>query len=128
MPSFRSLRPGGLGRRRRPASGSPRVPALASALLILAAPAVQGGEAVTWKACAFNDRIIPCRDIHDGNGGVRLLWRDGLTTTLRLIAPGFPVSILRDGLGGRWEREILPQGNAVFVNPANGNRIVVPLR
>ena len=30
--------------------------------------------------------------------------------------------------GGIWEREVLIQGNAVFTNPANGNRIFVPLR
>jgi hypothetical protein len=35
---------------------------------------------------------------------------------------------LRDGLGGIWERVILAQGNAVFSNPADGNRIVVLLR
>jgi hypothetical protein len=34
----------------------------------------------------------------------------------------------RDSLGGLWEREIFPQGNAVFTNKANGNRILVPLR
>jgi hypothetical protein len=36
--------------------------------------------------------------------------------------------VLRDSLGGTWEREVLIQGNAVFTNPANGNRIFVPLR
>jgi hypothetical protein len=103
-------------------------PALATATLVLLASAVQGGEAVVSKACAFNDRVIPCRDSHDADGSVHLIWRDGLTMTDRLIAPGFPVSRLRDALGGLWTREILPQGNAVFLNPANGNRVVVPLR
>jgi hypothetical protein len=31
-------------------------------------------------------------------------------------------------LGGVWEREIYINGNAVFTNKANGNRIFVPLR
>jgi hypothetical protein len=48
--------------------------------------------------------------------------------TYRLVKEGFPLSTLRDSLGGIWQREILVQGNAVFSNPANGNRIVVPLR
>ncbi len=48
--------------------------------------------------------------------------------TYRLVQDGFPISTLRDSLGGIWQREILIQGNAVFTNPANGNRIVVPLR
>jgi hypothetical protein len=34
----------------------------------------------------------------------------------------------RDSLGGIWQREILVQGNAVFTSPANGKRILVPLR
>ena len=46
--------------------------------------------------------------------------------TYRLVQDGFPISTLRDSLGGIWQREILIQGNAVFTNPANGNRIVVP--
>ena len=48
--------------------------------------------------------------------------------TYRLVKEGFPVSTLRDSLGGIWEREVLVQGNAVVTNPANGNRIFVPLR
>ena len=81
-----------------------------------------------WKACAFNDRPLPCMDEHGPDGTVRIRWRDGKAMTYRLIRQGFPISILIDSLGGRWEREILPQGNAVFLNPANGNRILVPLR
>lgn len=81
-----------------------------------------------WKNCSFNDRPIPCRDSHFADGSVRIIWQDGPAMTYHLLKAGFPVSILRDALGGRWEREILPQGNAVFFNPANGNRIVVPLR
>jgi len=45
-----------------------------------------------------------------------------------MVREGFPFSTLRDSLGGVWERQILVQGNAVFTNKANGNRIVVPLR
>lgn len=96
--------------------------------VLLLAGSVPAGQAAPWKDCSFNDRPIPCRDSHFADGSVRIVWQDGLAMTYRLIKPGFPISILRDGLGGRWEREILPQGNAVFVNPANGNRIVVPLR
>ena len=48
--------------------------------------------------------------------------------TYRLMKSGFPVSLLRDTRGGLWRREILAQGNAVFTNHTNGNRIVVPLR
>lgn len=96
--------------------------------LLLLAGAVPAGQAAPWKDCSFNDRPIPCRDSHFADGSVRIVWQDGLAMTYRLIKPGFPVSILRDTLGGRWQREVLPQGNAVFVNPANGNRILVPLR
>jgi hypothetical protein len=51
-----------------------------------------------------------------------------------LVICGSPLQLqrqahpLRDGLGGIWERVILAQGNAVFSNPADGNRIVVLLR
>jgi hypothetical protein len=48
--------------------------------------------------------------------------------TYRVVEEGFPVSVLRDSLGGVWKREVLIQGNAVVTNPANGNRIVVSLR
>ncbi|TVS03963.1 MAG: hypothetical protein EA413_09705 [Cyanobium sp. PLM2.Bin73] len=53
-----------------------------------------------WKTCAFNDQPIRCRDSHSLDGTVRIAW----------------------------EREVLIQGNTVFTNPANGNRIFVPLR
>ena len=59
---------------------------------------------------------------------MRIVWEDGKTMTYRVIEEGFPVSVLRDSLGGTWEREVFHQGNAVFTNPANGNRIFVPLR
>jgi hypothetical protein len=88
----------------------------------------QAAWAAPWKDCSFNNRPIPCRDSHFADGSVRIVWQDGPAMTYRLVRAGFPVSLLRDSLGGRWEREILPQGNAVFVNRANGNRIVVPLR
>jgi hypothetical protein len=32
---------------------------------------------------------------------VRIVWRDGLTMTYHLLRAGFPLSILRDALGGR---------------------------
>jgi len=81
-----------------------------------------------WKACAFNDQPIPCRDSQGADGSVRIVWQDGKAMTYRLVKQGFPLSTLRDSLGGIWEREVLIQGNAVFTNRANGNRIFVPLR
>ena len=98
------------------------------ALTLLQAALTQAAWAAPWKDCSFNDRPIPCRDSHSADGSVRIVWQDGPAMTYRLVRAGFPVAILRDSLGGRWEREILPQGKAVFVNRANGNRIVVPLR
>jgi hypothetical protein len=104
------------------------VPVASLLTLLLLAGTLPAGQAAPWKDCSFNDRSIPCRDSHFADGSVRIVWQDGLAMTYRLIKAGFPISILRDALGGSWEREILPQGNAVFVNPTNGNRIVVPLR
>ena len=100
------------------------LPALLLGLVVNAAAGHAGG----WKDCSFNDSPIPCRDSHSPDGTVRIVWKDGRAMTYRLEKDGFPISTLRDSLGGIWEREILVQGNAVFTNPANGNRIVVPLR
>lgn len=75
-----------------------------------------------------NNQPIPCRDEHSRDGTVLIVWKDGQAMTYRLINAGFPRSILRDSLGGLWEREVLIQGNAIFRNRGNGNRIVVPLR
>jgi hypothetical protein len=94
----------------------------------LLAGAIPALRAETWKNCAFNDRPIRCRDSHSADGTVRIVWEDGQAMTYRLVKEGFPVSVLRDSLGGTWERQVLIQGNAVFTNPANGNRIFVPLR
>ncbi len=102
--------------------------AATAALTLLQAGLHQAAWAAPWKDCSFNDRPIPCRDSHFADGSVRIVWQDGPAMTYRPVKTGFPVSLLRDSLGGSWEREILPQGNAVFVNRANGNRIVVPLR
>ncbi|MFM7237131.1 MAG: hypothetical protein ACKOYK_10260 [Cyanobium sp.] len=106
----------------------PLLPGLLMALggLLVNLPA--GSQAAPWKACSFNDQPIPCRDSHSSDGSVRILWQDGLSMTYQLVEPGFPLSTLRDALGGLWQREVLIQGNAVFTNNANGNRIVVPLR
>jgi hypothetical protein len=95
-----------------------------AALLIDSAPS----RAEAWKECAYNDRPIPCRDSQSSDGTVRILWKDGKAMTYRLIKEGFPLSTLRDSLGGLWVREIYVQGNAVFTNKANGNRIFLPLR
>jgi hypothetical protein len=71
-----------------------RVVATAMALVVLLVNAASG-RAETWKNCSFNDRPIPCRDSHSPDGTLRITW----------------------------QRQILIQGNAVFTNPANGNRI-----
>jgi hypothetical protein len=97
-------------------------------LLLLSMAVAMPAKAGSWKACEFNDRPIPCRDRHSPDGTVRILWSDGKAMTYRLVNEGFPISTLRDSLGGIWEREVLAQGNAVFTNTTNGNRIVVPLR
>ncbi|MFN4867887.1 MAG: hypothetical protein ACK5GZ_16410 [Cyanobium sp.] len=104
-----------------------RAVASAMGLVVLLANAAVG-RSETWKSCSFNDSSIPCRDSHSPDGTVRITWQDGQAMTYRLVQDGFPISTLRDSLGGIWQREILIQGNAVFTNPANGNRIVVPLR
>ncbi len=100
-------------------------------LLVLAcllSGTVQPGDAEPWKACAFNDATIPCRDSHSPDGTVRIVWQDGKAMTYRLVKAGFPLSSLRDSLGGIWERQIFVQGNAMYTNKLNGNRIFVPLR
>jgi hypothetical protein len=102
--------------------------ALLTALFIAVGTAPAPGPAQAWKACLFNDQPLPCRDSHARDGTVRILWQDGLSMTYAVVKEGFPRSILRDRLGGLWEREVLVQGNAVFTHTANGNRIVVPLR
>jgi len=100
---------------------------IAALVALVSLPAMAAG-AEPWKPCSFNDRTIPCRDSHSSDGTVRIVWKDGKTMTYRLIQEGFPFSTLRDSLGGIWRREVLGQGNAVFTNTANGNRIAVPLR
>ena len=102
------------------------VAALGAAWLL--AGGIPALRAEAWKNCAFNDRPIRCRDSHAADGTVRIVWEDGQAMTYRLVKEGFPVSVLRDSLGGTWERQVLIQGNAVFTNTANGNRIFVPLR
>jgi hypothetical protein len=103
---------------------------LTMALSVLAALFASSISATAepWKACAFNDQAIGCRDVHHANGSLTIHWQDGLSMTYRLIEEGFPRSLLRDSLGGVWRREVLVQGNAVFTHAINGNRIVVPLR
>ncbi|MFO8237214.1 MAG: hypothetical protein R6U00_02965 [Prochlorococcaceae cyanobacterium] len=100
----------------------------ALALALLSGPMAPAALAEPWKDCAFNDQPIRCRDSHAADGTVRIVWEDGKAMTYRLVEEGFPVSVLRDSLGGTWERQVLLQSNAEFTNPANGNRIVVPLR
>ncbi|SBO44233.1 hypothetical protein [Cyanobium sp. NIES-981] len=98
------------------------------ALALIAGVAISDALAEGWKDCAFNDQPIGCRDSHGSDGSVRIVWEDGQAMTYRLVEEGFPISTLRDSLGGLWQRRVLIQGNAVFTNPANGNRIFVPLR
>ena len=104
-----------------------RVVATAIGLVVLLANGA-AGRAESWKSCSYNDSPIACRDSHSPDGTVRITWQDGQAMTYQLVQEGFPISTLPDSLGGIWQREILIQGNAVFTNPANGNRIVVPLR
>jgi hypothetical protein len=107
----------------------PRPLSLAAAAVALLIGAIgPAALAEPWKTCAFNDQPIRCRDSHSADGTARIVWEDGKAMTYRLVEEGFPVSVLRDSLGGTWERQVLVQGNAVFTNPANGNRIFVPLR
>jgi hypothetical protein len=119
----------GMQNRRQRAGSAPasRLVASAMGLVVLLGNATPG-RAESWKSCSFNDSPIACRDSHSPDGTVRITWQDGQTMTYQLVQDGFPISTLRDSLGGIWQREILIQGNAVFTNPANGNRIVVPLR
>jgi hypothetical protein len=105
-----------------------RLPQRLLVLVCLLSGVVQPGHAEPWKDCAFNDTPIRCLDSHASDGTVRIVWEDGKTMTYHLVRAGFPLSTLRDSLGGIWERQIFPQGNALFKNPANGNRIFVPLR
>jgi hypothetical protein len=98
-------------------------------LLCLCRPAwlaPRGGPVFVSPPDQFS--LSPDSDSHSPDGTVLITWKDGQAMTYRLVTEGFPFSTLRDSLGGIWQREILVQGNAVFTNPANGNRIVVPLR
>jgi hypothetical protein len=82
-----------------------------------------------WKDCAFNDRVLPCRDRQTPTG-LEIVWKDGQRMTYRKL-PGPEASgaeLLRDRLGGIWRRELFVQGNITLTNEANGNRILVPLR
>lgn len=36
--------------------------------------------------------------------------------------------ILKDRLGGLWQREVMIQGNITLTHRGNGNRIMIPLR
>ncbi|MBE9171570.1 hypothetical protein IQ216_00230 [Cyanobium sp. LEGE 06143] len=116
----------------RPLGRAPLTMALISSALAAAvlAPAVLAPAALAeaWKSCAYNDQPIGCRDNHSADGRVCIVWEDGQAMTYRLVKEGFPLSTLRDSLGGTWERRVYVQGNAEFTNPANGNRIFVPLR
>jgi hypothetical protein len=116
-------------RRTQQAGRGPAMGPVASAAALLALLGhATASHADAWKTCSYNERPIPCRDSHSPDGTVLITWKDGQAMTYRLVTEGFPFSTLRDSLGGIWQREILVQGNAVFTNPANGNRIVVPLR
>ncbi|TVS03309.1 MAG: hypothetical protein EA413_10805 [Cyanobium sp. PLM2.Bin73] len=107
----------------------PRLLSRAAAAVALLIGAIgPAALAAPWKTCAFNDQPIRCRDSHSADGTVRIDWEEGKSMTYRVVEEGFPVSVLRDSLDGVWEREVLIQGNTVLTNPANGNRIFVPLR
>ena len=82
-----------------------------------------------WKDCGYNYQNIGCVD-EQLPDGLRIVWKDGLQMTYRFwpSAESNQSQVLRDRLGGLWQREILPQGNMVLTNVTNGNRIFVPLR
>lgn len=83
-----------------------------------------------WKDCAFNERLIRCIDTQLPDGGMRIVWIDGLRMSYRRqpeVRPGDPPYLI-DTLGGVWRLEILAQGNILLTNLANSNRIFVPLR
>jgi len=112
--------------------------AIGSGALVLAAPnppkAIRPLAAAQvardgWKDCSFNGVAIGCVD-QQLPDGIRLVWKDGLKMTYRLLHPpqaGGPAE-WRDQLGGVWRRQLLAQGNTVLTNVASGARIVVPLR
>jgi hypothetical protein len=83
-----------------------------------------------WKDCAFNDVSIACVDQALPQGGLRLLWKDGLRMNYSELPPRKPGDplYLRDQLGGVWQRQVLAQGNTVLTNISNGARIFIPLR
>lgn len=99
-----------------------------AAVVLAPAVLVPAALAEPWKCCAYNDQPIGCRDSHSPDGTVRIVWEDGMAMTYWLVMEGFPLSTLQDSLGGIWEQRVFVQGNAEFTNPANGNRIFVPLR
>jgi hypothetical protein len=80
-----------------------------------------------WKTCTFNDQPIRCRHSHFADGTVRIVWEEGKALSYLLMQEGFAVSMLWDSLGGIRERDVMVQANAVISNPANGNRVFVPL-
>lgn len=115
---------------------------LASTLALVVSPAATGAPLAQngrpapqvprdqWKDCAFNDQVIRCIDSQLADGGMRIVWIDGLRMAYRrqpTIRPGDPPYLV-DRLGGVWRLEVLAQGNIVMTNLGNSNRIFVPLR
>jgi len=44
------------------------------------------GRAEGWKACAFNDQSIGCRDTHSPDGTVRIVWQECKAMTYRMVS------------------------------------------
>jgi len=82
-----------------------------------------------WKDCEFNLQVIGCIDEHRPDG-LRILWKDGLKMDYQTTQKGQDGmdDILKDRLGGLWQREVMIQGNITLTHRGNGNRIMIPLR
>ena len=47
---------------------------------------VEIGRAEGWKACAFNDQSIGCRDTHAPDGTVRIVWQECKAMIYRMMS------------------------------------------
>ena len=80
------------------------------------------------RCCYYNGKRIDC-NFKTTNNSLTIEWSDGLKESYTLASQrdlGFKT--YEDARGGIWEWILHPQGNISLTNPANGNRIVKPLR
>lgn len=81
-----------------------------------------------WKDCFYNKTMIRCQDQQQADW-LRIVWIDGVRSSFVRKPPSKGLgSYWGDRYGGRWRRDLLPQGNTLLTHQANGNRILVPLR